>query len=96
MNQNIPDISLGIDDLGLDFEIGASLLDRLDRQVKAADPPRQGSANLLGRNDQPDRIDDGTLGHGHAEELASLLLNDRAAAVAWLKRAVDLEQQVWP
>ena len=35
---------------------------------------------------------DPDLGHGHANELARLLLDDRTAAVARLERAVDLEQ----
>ena len=64
----------------------------LERQVDGADPAGQRPAHFLGRNDEPDRVDGPNLGHSHADELARLLLDDRAAAVARLKRAVDLEQ----
>ena len=66
------------------------------RAVDGADPAGEGPAHFVGRNDEADRVDGPNLGHGHADELAGLLLDDRAAAVARLERAVDLEQRDLP
>ena len=86
-------LHLRVDEVRLDLEVGlpGSLL--LERQVEAADPAAERPSHLLGGHDEADRVDRRDLGDGHAEQLAGLLVDDRAAAVARLERPVHLQDQ---
>jgi len=91
VNDHTRDHALGVNDLGPDLQIGRSRRAFETRPHDGAHSASESPAHVLGRNDQPDRVDRSQFGHDHTEELACLLVNDRAAATARLKRAVDLE-----
>ncbi len=97
MNDHAADLDMRVNQQRLDLEAGHPLLaGRLEGQLYRADPAVERPPHFLGRNGESDRIHRPHLGHGHAEELTGLLVDDRAAAVARLERTVYLEQVDMP
>ena len=87
--------AIRIHELGFDFKVGAIRRDRFQVETEGSDPAGERLPQLVGRDDETDRIDTGDreAGHGHAQELAGLLFDERAAAVAGQERAVNLEHR---
>lgn len=85
----------GVDELGVDLEVGGAFVDRLERDVHGTDPSGQGAADFIGRDQERDRVGRAWLGHGHgdgtsrptafadshADEGAGAFFDDRAAAI---------------